>query len=215
VYVTDEQLGTIRRLQAKGLLPATGCAGARSRAHLPVNRPAADATADELAGWRQQRQLSAQRLVQQWLGAQTAGPPAARSPVRRQPRTEPRRGYLPDSSRLSAHSCVGDGRRVRHGRMSASAEAAGVPVVAHASVQRRPHRARGDVRQPRHRGVGCRGGAGSVPRRWWGRQTRRVGSFTAAWNDRGGRGGPRAAARYRLGSDRGSPNDGARCSRSG
>src|SRR5690606_11733046 len=79
VFVTDEQLAVMRRLQAAGLLPADFLERVLIHEHAyRVNRPS---SARELPAWREARRRSARSLARQWLAALEAERAGRRAPV--------------------------------------------------------------------------------------------------------------------------------------
>ncbi|WP_343946392.1 hypothetical protein, partial [Pseudonocardia zijingensis] len=79
VFVTDEQLRTIREREAAGLLPSGWWEEVLAHEHTyRVNRPAPGTAADEVETWRAQRRANAGRLVGHWLRAHATGPSGVR-----------------------------------------------------------------------------------------------------------------------------------------
>src|SRR5690606_10942924 len=79
VHVVDEQLAVMRRLQAKGLLPADFLERVLAHEHTyRVNRPS---SARELPAWREARRRNARSLAGRWLAALEAERAGLRAPV--------------------------------------------------------------------------------------------------------------------------------------
>jgi len=79
VYLTDEQLATIRRLQRKGLLPADWLEQVLAHEHTyRVNGPGEERSR---ARWREHRRANARRLAEQWVRALDAEHTSVRTSV--------------------------------------------------------------------------------------------------------------------------------------